>query len=131
MQITLNRQTLTGLSIALLTALTALLGAPRGFEEFRIPIWELLLQFNLCTGFVFLILGVLESVETPVPDFRPAMQLFAAAFVAYGMVCVFHAASLAVPFHIQLFLFTTSLACLGAGWARFGLSVLRQLDVKD
>jgi hypothetical protein len=131
MQLTVNRSVVIGLAIALLTALTALLGAPDGFEGFRVPIWELLLQFNLCTGFVFLILGVLESVETPVPDLRPALRLLAAAFVAYSLVCALRAVSLSVPATIQLFLFALSLACLGAGWARFGLSLLKQLDAHD
>jgi hypothetical protein len=130
MQLTLNRNTLIGLSIALLTTLTALTGGPQGFSGFRLPIWELLLQLNLCTGFIFLILGVLESVETPVPDLRPALKLMAAAFVTY--MAVFAAnASARMPLAPQLFLFALSLACVAAGWGRMGFTLFRMLDVAD
>lgn len=128
MQISLNRSTLTGLFIAVLSALTALYGAPAGFEGFRIPIWELLLQLNLCTGFVFLVLGALEGTETPVPDFGRSLQLLLAGFVAYASNCFFFRGA---PAHIQLLLFTMSLAMLGAGWARFGFSLLKQLDANE
>lgn len=122
---------LIGLAIALLTAITAISGGPTGFAGFRLPIWELLLQLNLCTGFVFLIIGVLEGVETPVPDCRPALRLLATAFVAYLAVCLVNAASPSLPLGPQLFLFALSLACLAAGWGKFGLAILRMLDAAE
>lgn len=130
MQFIPNRSVALGLAITIFTALSAIAGAPKGFEGFTVPVWDILLQFNLCTGFVFLILGVLEAVETPVPDFSSALQLFFIAFVAYGTGCVSAAAPLATPVSFQLFLFTLAIACLAAGWARFGLSALKQLDTQ-
>jgi hypothetical protein len=127
MQISLNRSTLTGLFIAVLSVLTALHGAPAGFDGFRIPIWELLLQLNLCTGFVFLVLGALEDIETPLPDLSRALKLFLASFVGYAAACLMGSA----PANIQLLLFTTSLALLSAGWAHFGFSIFRQLAARD
>jgi hypothetical protein len=127
MQISLNRSTFIGLFIAVLSALSALYGAPAGFSGFRIPIWELLLQFNLCTGFVFLVLGALEGTETPIPDLGSSLQLLLAGFVAYGAGCCLRTA----PANVQLLLFTTSLALVGAGWARCGIAILRQIDASE
>ena len=123
-----NRSIVTGLTIALLTALSALAGAPAAAEGFGVPVWDILLQLNLCTGFVFLTIGVLQTMETPIPDFRSALELLIVAFVAYGVVCLSAVTPLALPASLQLFLFAFSLACIGTGWARFGMAVLRQLD---
>src|SRR4051812_6740408 len=100
-----NRNVTIGLLIALFTALSASAGAPRGVDGFSVPVWEILLQLNLCTGFVFLIVGVLQKVETPTPDLRPALQLLAVAFLAYGLVCLSAITPLALPASLQLFLF--------------------------
>jgi hypothetical protein len=128
MEIKLNRPLVLGVLIASLTTITALLGEPKDFAGYSLPLWELLLQLNLCTGFVFVIVGVLESVETPMPDFSLPTKLFGAAFLAYVAVCVICAASLGLPFSALLFLFTLSLACMLAGWGQLGLSLLRLLD---
>ncbi len=131
MQLIPNRAVGLGLLITLCTVLSALAGSPRGMEGLVIPVWDILLQFNLCTGFVFLILGVLESVETPVPDFRPALKLFFVAFIAYSVACMGAHSPVAMPLSYQLFLFALAIACLAAGWARFGFSALKQFDVQS
>jgi hypothetical protein len=128
MQFPLNRTIGAGLGVAILTAFSALLGAPHGLDGFRLPLWELLLQLNLCSGFVLLIVGVLESVETPLPDYSSALRLFLAAFVAYGAAC---AGALVFPFAALLFLFSLSLACLAAGWVKFGYSLFQLLDALE
>lgn len=128
MQLSTNRYITLGMVIALLTTATAFLGAPKGLEEFTVPVWELLLQFNLCSGFVFLTIGLLESAESPSADTGPTLQLFSAAFVSYQLVCLSAAAGVDFPVTVKLLLFAFSLACIAAGWAQFGLSMLRQLD---
>ncbi len=127
----LNRATLVGLGITVLTAFTALAGEPAGFTGFRLPIWELVLQLNLCTGFVFLIIGVLQTTDTTLPDLRKPLQLLVAAFVAYFFACALGQSVRSVPVPHQLFLFSLSLACLAAGWARFGLACYRMLDALE
>ncbi len=123
MQIIFNRYLFIGLAISLVTALSPLLGAPGDFSVFSVPLLDILLQLNLCTGLVFLILGVLTAVETPAPDLRPALQLLAAAFVFYCVACV--SGLFSVPVHALLFLFALAIACLMAGWARFGFSMIK------
>ena len=123
-----NRYLAFGLVMALATAATATLGAPQGLEGLTVPVWDILLQFNLCSSFVFIIIGVLKHMETPVPDLKGPLKLKVAAFSAYIVATLAGAIGLDVAVSIKLFLFAMALACLGAAWAIFGVSVLKQLD---
>lgn len=128
MQITFNRYLFMGLTAGLLTAATAVLGAPGGFAEFTVPIWNILLQFNLCSAFVFVILGVLQSSEIAVPDLSASLRLFTVAFCAYLGACLLGAFGAGVPVTVNLFLFTLSTACIAAGWALAAVTVVKQID---
>ena len=123
-----NRYLAFGLVMALVTAATSTLGAPQGLEGLTVPVWDILLQFNLCSSFVFVIIGVLRHMETPLPDLKGPLKLKVAAFSAYLAVMIAGAIGLNVAASIKLFLFAMALACLGAAWAIFGVSVLKQLD---
>lgn len=123
-----NRYLAFGLVMALATAATATLGAPQGLEGLTVPVWDILLQFNLCSSFVFIIIGVLKHMETPVPDLKGPLKLKVAAFSAYIVATLAGAIGLDVAVSVKLFLFAMALACLGAAWAIFGVSVLKQLD---
>jgi hypothetical protein len=126
-----NRFILAGGFIAAITALLAFVGAPRGFEDLTIPVWDILLQCNLCTGFVFLVLGVLQTSDVAVPDLRVPLQLLGFAFAGYAFTGGTIAIGLAPSRGIQLFLFTLSLACVLAGWIQLGLAVLREVEAEN
>lgn len=128
MQITFNRYVFMGLTAGLITAATAMLGVPGGFEEFTVPIWNILLQFNLCSAFVFLIVGVLQSSEIALPDLSAPLQLFTTALFTFVAACLAGNIGLSVPIAIKLFLFTLSTACIAAAWALIAVSALKQLD---
>lgn len=123
-----NRYLALGLLMAIVTAATAVLGAPQGLEELTVPVWDILLQFNLCSSFVFIIIGVLQHMETPMPDFKGPLKLKMAAFSAYIVATLAGAIGLDVAVSVKLFLFAMALACIGTAWAIFGVSVLKQLD---
>jgi hypothetical protein len=127
-QLASNRYLAFGLLMAVVTAATATLGAPKGLEELTVPVWDILLQFNLCSSFVFIIVGVLKHMETPMPDFKGPLRLKALAFSAYILATLASTIGLDVDASIKLFLFVTAIACIGAAWAIFGVSVLKQLD---
>ena len=114
--------------MALLTAATAMVGAPKGIEEFTVPVWDILFQFNLCSAFVFVIVGVLQTSEIAIPDLRMPMQLFLAAFSTFGVACLSEAAGLQMTIAVKLFLFTLSTACIVAGWGLTGHAAVKQLD---
>ncbi len=94
-----------GIIMALLTAATATMGTPAGLEEFTVPIWDILFQLNLCSSFVFVIVGALQSSEVAIPDLRAPLQMFMAAFCAYLVVCLASAARLEATIAVKLFLF--------------------------
>jgi len=117
-----------GLAMALLTAATAIAGTPLGIQEFTIPIWDILFQFNLCSSFVFVIVGVLQSSEIAIPDLRAPLQMFMAAFCTYVVACLSGPAGLQMTIAVKLFLFALSTACIVAGWALTGFAALKQFD---
>lgn len=117
-----------GIVMALFTAATAVAGTPLGIQEFTVPIWDILFQFNLCSSFVFVIVGVLQSSEIAIPDLRAPLQLFMAAFCTYVVVCLSGPAGLEMTIAVKLFLFALSTACIVAAWALTGVAALRQLD---
>lgn len=123
-----NRHLALGLVMCFATAATAVLGAPTGFEEFTVPIWNILLQLNLCSAFVFLIVGVLQASEVTLPDLRAPLQLFGVAFGAYVAASLLGGYGPGVPVAFNLFLFTLSTACIAAGWTLTARSALKQLD---
>ena len=128
MQIFSNRYLIMGLIMALLTAATAAAGTPLGIQEFTVPIWDILFQFNLCSSFVFAIVGVLQSSEIAIPDLRGPLQMFMAAFCTYVVVCLSGPVGLEMTIAVKLFLFALSTACIVAGWGLTGIAALRQLD---
>jgi hypothetical protein len=128
MQIISNRYLSLGLLMAAITAVTATLGTPTGLKEFTVPVWDILFQFNLCSAFIFVIAGVLQTSEVPLPDLRAPMQMLSAAFFAYQLVCLSSGVGLEMAIPLKLFLFALSIACIVAGLTLTALAALRQLD---
>lgn len=129
MEVLSNKNVLVGLAIAFFSVFSVLLGAPAGFEGFSVPISDILLQCNLCSGFVFMVIGVMELNESPLQNVGKAQKLMGAAFALYAMVCLSSFIPHAAVASVQLFLFAFSIACVLAGWARVGLSMLREFSL--
>ncbi len=129
MPIIKDRYLWLGLAMALLTALTATLGSPDGLEELTVPVWDILLQFNLCSAFVFIIIGVLRQIEIPLPEMNESLRLLVAAFSTYITAMILGAAGLELGASLKLFLFSVALACILTAWAAFGVTILKRIDL--